>query len=305
VKKKTILILGSEGFIGSHLTDYFLRSDLSVVGCDLFETSSVGGYLYNKISRLSPEWETVFSLHQPDVCINAAGSGNVPYSIEHPVQDFEANTLDTIRLLDSIRRIRPECRYLHISSAAVYGNPDKLPLSENQHCQPVSPYGYHKWMSELICREYYSIFNIPVAVIRPFSVYGPRLRKQLMWDICSKLKNADTIELFGTGNESRDFIHIKDLAALVYHIVLSCGFECDIFNAASGKETPIKEIAGIFEEYHQGKKKIRFSGEVRKGDPLNWRAEISRSGALGFAPSVDLRSGLYEYIGWFEAIAKG
>ena len=303
--KEKILILGSEGFIGSHLTSHFSRLGFPVTGCDLFETSKGGDHVYHKISRLSPEWETVFATDLPDVCINAAGSGNVPFSMEHPFVDFEANTLDTIRLLDTIRRIRPKCKYLHISSAAVYGNPDSLPLSEDHPCNPVSPYGYHKWMSELIAREYYSIFKVPVAIIRPFSVYGNRLRKQLLWDICNKLKSSDLVELFGTGHESRDFIHIQDLAALAFHIVMAGKFECDVFNAASGKEIFIKEIAGIFSEYHKGKKQIRFSGEVRKGDPLNWRAEISRSRAIGFHQSIEIREGIYQYIQWFEANQHG
>lgn len=297
---KTVLILGSEGFIGSHLVKHFLQQQYSVHGCDLFETAHHTGYAYTKVSRLSPEWEEIFEKQSYNYCINAAGSGNVPYSMTHPLSDFESNTLDTVRVLDAIRRLNKNCRYLHISSAAVYGNPEKLPVHESDKKMPLSPYGWNKLMAELSCSEYHVVYGIATAVIRPFSVYGNGLRKQLLWDICNKLNSADAIQLFGTGNESRDFIHIADLTALIQYIIEKAEFTGEVFNAASGQETTIKAIAGIFENYHQGKKKIGFSGEVRKGDPLNWRADIIAIRKLGFTCSVQLQEGISNYIEWFQ-----
>src|SRR3982751_6954365 len=95
--KLKVLVLGSEGFIGSCLIRNFLNGQYVVHGCDLFETPRMFDYVYTKVSRLSPEWDEVFNNNQFDACINAAGSGNVPYSMQHPLYDFEANTLDTIR----------------------------------------------------------------------------------------------------------------------------------------------------------------------------------------------------------------
>jgi UDP-glucose 4-epimerase len=298
-----LLILGSEGFIGSHLVKHFLLQDYEVIGCDLFETSQVGDtYTYVKVSRLSPEWEEVFATFKPAVCINAAGSGSVPYSVQHPFSDFEANTLDTARLLDVLRRLSPESKYLHISSAAVYGNPASLPVDEKAALHPLSPYGWHKLMAENLCSEYHSIFSVPVSVIRPFSVYGAGLRKQLLWDICTKLRHAGEISLFGTGKESRDFIHVTDLAVLVDCIVRRSPFKNDIYNAASGRETTIEEIAREFERCYDGAKTISFSGKGRAGDPVNWKADIRKAGSLGFQPAVALPDGIRNYISWFHSI---
>jgi len=299
-----ILILGSEGFIGHHLVHHFLQLQHVVHGCDLFETPQHSGYTYTKVSRLSPEWEEIFARQAFDFCINAAGSGNVPYSMTHPLSDFESNTLDTMRVLDAIRRLNKTCRYLHISSAAVYGNPEKLPVNEGDRKNPLSPYGWNKLMAEHVCREYHIVYGIATAVIRPFSVYGKGLRKQLLWDICSRLSKSDNIQLFGTGKESRDFIHVSDLTVLMQHIIEKAAFEGDIFNAASGEETSIAAIAGIFERCYEGKKKISFSGEGRKGDPLNWRADISAVQALGFGASVPLKEGIKNYISWFESLSE-
>src|ERR1700749_3485711 len=125
-----VFVLGAEGFIGSHLVRFLSKKGYAVYGWDLYETSRSGGYVYFKVSHLSPEWEEIFSSNTFDYCINASGAGSVPFSMTHPFADFESNALDVIRILDTIRRLKPGCRYLHISSAAVYGNPKSLPVRE-------------------------------------------------------------------------------------------------------------------------------------------------------------------------------
>ena len=164
-----ILVIGSEGFIGSHCIDYFTQKGDAVAGLDIFESSSKK-YAYTKISRLSPELDDVFEKKKFDVVINAAGSGNVSYSMTHPLIDFEANVLDTMKILDALRRYQPNVKYIHFSSAAVYGNPVLLPIQETAASKPLSPYGWHKLISEQLCKEYTSLFKIKTAILRPFSL---------------------------------------------------------------------------------------------------------------------------------------
>jgi UDP-glucose 4-epimerase len=298
-----VLVLGSEGFIGNSLVSHFVKIGYSVMGCDLFETSTRGGYKYFKVSRLSPEWEDVFSTQKFDYCINAAGSGNVPYSMTHPFADFEANTLDTIRILDAIRRHNPACRYLHISSAAVYGNPDKLPIKEDAALHPLSPYGWHKLMSEKICVEYHSIYGIATAMTRPFSVYGPGLRKQLFWDLFQKCINNDgQVELWGTGKESRDFIYIDDLVESFHLILEKAPMQGEIYNIASGIETTIGKIVEIFLANLDNPPVVRFNNQVRQGDPLNWRADITPLQQIGFKNNTDLSTGVAKVIQWMKQL---
>lgn len=292
-----ILILGSHGFIGSHFVSFFISKGNSVTGCDLVEDNAVG-FEYHKISILSSDFDTLFGSKDFDICINASGSGNVAYSLTHPISDFESNTLCVAKVLDTIRKYRPSCKYIHISSAAVYGNPLKLPICENDTLAPLSPYGYHKLMSEYLCKEYNQLYKLPIVIIRPFSVYGNGLKKQLLWDICTKLKNADEISLYGTGNESRDFIHISDILILTELIILKAPFDCDIYNAASSKETTIKEIATIFEKHYGVNRKISFSGKFKIGDPINWRADITSSTALGYITNADIEKNITDYIKW-------
>ena len=292
-----IMIIGSEGFIGSNLRNYFIDKGENVFGADILEVPAGAVYTYIKVSRLSAQWEEVLAHTDFDVCINAAGSGNVSYSVTHPVIDFEANTLDVIRILDSLRKYQPSCRYLHISSAAVYGNPAELPVKESAALAPVSPYGFHKMMSEIICKEYSTLFEMAAAIIRPFSVYGIGLKKQLLWDTCKKLMSSDDITLFGTGEETRDFIHISDFVSVIGLLLQNGSFTGTVYNVASGTETAVRDIAAVFEKQYG--KKITFSGERKPGDPVHWKADITSIKKIGFEPKADLEQHVTEYIRWF------
>ncbi len=294
-----ILILGSEGFIGSHLVHHFLKKGFEVHGCDL-TAYHADDYIYYKVSVLSHDFEAVFSNGNFEVCINASGSGNVAYSFQQPFSDFESNTLAVARVLDTIRKYKPSCKFVQISSAAVYGNPQTLPVEERHPLSPVSPYGYHKQLSEEICSSYHRLFNIPVAVVRPFSVYGAGLKKQLLWDICQKLSHADAITLFGTGNETRDFIHISDFVQAMDCVVQHSSFEMNIYNLGTATATTIKAVADITVHAFSSYKKIAFSGEIKAGDPLHWQACITAIGTLGFTPAVNLHTGIEAYVEWFK-----
>jgi UDP-glucose 4-epimerase len=297
-----LLIIGSEGFIGSHCIDHFMAKGNDVWGLDLYEQPTKL-YSYTKVSRLSPEFEEIFQQHQFDVVINAAGSGNVNYSMSHPIIDFEANCLDTIRTLDVIRKYQQQCKYIHVSSAAVYGNPVKLPVNEKDAMNPMSPYGWHKLISENLCLEYTLVYNLKTAIVRPFSVYGPGLKKQLFWDLYQKCINAkDAIQLFGTGTESRDFIYISDLVAALDIIINKGRMQAECYNLASGVETTIADVVKTYFEVAEIRSPYSFNGHVREGDPRNWRADISTISDLGFRPSVELSAGLSNVVKWLRSL---
>jgi UDP-glucose 4-epimerase len=297
-----VLIIGSEGFIGGHCVDHFQSAGHKVWGVDLYEQPSKR-YAYTKITRLSPEFDEMFATVSFDAVINAAGSGNVPYSMLHPVSDFEANCLDTVRTLDAIRKYQPHCKYIHLSSAAVYGNPEKLPIHEDDRKRPLSAYGWHKLISEQLCNEYTSVYHLHTAIIRPFSVYGEGLKKQLFWDIYQKLNNKPvSIELHGTGKESRDFIHITDLVQGIECIIQKGRMEGEVYNLASGKETTIENAVAVFLGAWEKVPLYNFNGIVREGDPLNWCANTTELQKLGFKPAMDLKKGLTGLSEWMKAL---
>jgi len=294
-----ILILGSQGFIGSHLVNYYNSIDFIVWGCDLSIDSDQNNYY--QIKKEGPQWNEIFADQQYDYCINAAGSGNINNSILAPVSDFSSNTFDTIQILEAIRASNKQCKYIHISSAAVYGNPACLPVTESSNCNPISPYGWHKLMSEFLCKEYNQIYGLSVAILRPFSVYGPGLKKQLLWDIYQKtLLSDEMLELSGTGNEARDFIYIDDLLLAIDTILKHAPMKAEIYNIASGEMTTIGDIAKLllFKINYTGT--LIFNGKQRVGNPDKWKADITRIKELGFKSGVTLENGIIKLADWLQ-----
>ncbi len=202
----------------------------------------------------------------------------------------------------AIRKYNPTCKFINFSSAAVYGNPSKLPIAESFPAKPLSPYGFHKLQSEYLLTEYHKSLGLHTCSLRVFSAYGEGLKKQLFWDLYQKAQRNDTVELFGTGQESRDFIYIKDLIRAVDLLIHHAPFEGDIFNVATGKETTIAEAARIFFSLYDPGKKFFFSGKAKIGDPNNWRADISALQSMGFQPTVTLEEGLNSYVKWLKEL---
>jgi nucleoside-diphosphate-sugar epimerase len=295
-----ILVLGSEGFIGNHLVDYFLEKKFTVYGCDIKEKTKTA-YHYLKADIAQESWDNVFSAAQYDFCVNAAGNGNVSYSVAHPLNDFKANCYEVAAVLDAIRRLQPFCKYIHLSSAAVYGNPQYLPVTENETPKPVSPYGWHKLISEQICAEFHTLYKLNTLILRPFSVFGEGLRKQLFWDICTKAKaNPVEIELWGTGNETRDFIYISDLVQCIDILMHKGSYNACVYNIASGDETTVSHAAHCLLKRLYPEISIRFNNNTREGDPLRWKADVSKLLKLGFQPTVSFEKGIEKLATWLQ-----
>lgn len=294
-----ILVVGSRGFIGSHCVDFFSKEH-EVWGCDVILDYSTPNYI--SIDAVDSDFQNLFQQLKFDVCINCSGAASVPFSLEKPFNDFKLNTLNVFKLLEAIRLHSPECKFITMSSAAVYGNPEALPISEGDMRMPVSPYGSHKVMAEMICEEYNRYWGLKTCCLRIFSAYGPRLKKQLFWDMYNKVKTQSNLILWGTGRESRDFIYVKDLVRIIDLIIKKGTFEGTIYNVANGNQRRIAEVAEIFVKILGTETTISFNNEVRKGDPLNWEADISAIKALGYTQSYTLEQGITEYVEWVNNI---
>lgn len=292
-----ILIIGSKGFIGSHCVDYFTAKGFEVFQADV--NASMNEKLY-KIERKNSDFSIPFKEHQFNVCINASGSAHVGFSFENPSKDFDLNVVNVQKILVAIRDYNSNCKFINFSSAAVYGNPQSLPIKENSSCLPLSPYGFHKLQSELLLTEYHKFFGINTCSLRVFSAYGPRLRKQLFWDLYQKSIQGDRITLFGTGNETRDFIYIDDLLQIIDLVIENSTFQGSIYNVASQIETTIKEAATIFINTFAPNKKIEFNGNLKIGDPNNWYANIENLERYGYKPQFNLELGLKKYTEWLQ-----
>jgi UDP-glucose 4-epimerase len=289
-----VLVIGSKGFIGSHIFDFFSKVH-ETWGADVIYDEESNYFL---LEKQNTTFERVFETNKFDICINASGNGSVPISINAPVFDFELNVNNVMRILDAIRIHNPLCKFINMSSAAVYGNPTKLPIKESSILKPLSPYGWHKLYAEHICKEYYYLYNIQAINLRLFSVYGERLKKQLFWDIYQKCLRSKNIELFGSGKETRDFIYISDLVQAVNCVVERGLFNGESVNIASGVETTIKHAAKVLCAEIDKSVNVKFNQIVKPGDPLNWKADISTLKSFGFQPVTSIETGLNNTAKW-------
>ena len=167
----------------------------------------------------------------------------------------------------------------------------------------MSPYGFHKRQSELLCEEFARLFAVPATIVRIFSAYGPGLRRQVVWDICRQALAESELRLRGTGGESRDFIHASDVARALRKIVESAPCAGEIYNLASGIETTVAELADRILRQLGRAIPVRFDGAQTLGDPLHWRADISRLRSLEWEPRVALEKGLESITAWCAAEA--
>jgi UDP-glucose 4-epimerase len=301
---KNVLITGVAGFLGRYAARQFSKDGWRVIGIDDTspENAQLGtGAIYHRMRLPAPALREVLRTERPDVLVHCAGRASVLLSMEDPQADFRDNTVLTFEILEALRCEAPECRFLFLSSAAVYGNPESLPVTEAHRVAPLSPYGYHKRQCELLCEEFAVIYGMPTAALRIFSAYGPGLRRQVVWDICERVLTGGRLQLRGTGLESRDFIHATDIARALGCLASSAPCQGEIYNLASGREATVRELAGVLLKALGAAFEPEFDGVATPGNPLNWQADIEKLRALGFAPSIPLEQGLHAVARWCAA----
>ena len=300
---KCVLIIGSEGFIGRHLLD-----DLETMPdrYEVYTSDIVASSMSTTHWLLDPdhvEFDGLFESRHFDICINCSGAASVAESNQEPLRDYELNVANVARMLDAIRKTQgADCRFLNLSSAAVYGNPSTLPITEEAEARPISPYGFHKLQAEQLLLGYVRLFGLRACSVRIFSAYGPNLRKQLFWDLYSKAMRSETVELWGTGGETRDFIEVSDLARAIRVVCEKSDFAGEAVNVASGTETSIEAAVRTFLDYFDASRTYTFNGQVKVGDPRNWRADISKLRSMGFEPSISTEQGLARYVDWLRSL---
>jgi UDP-glucose 4-epimerase len=296
-----VLIIGSQGFIGQNLTQHLNKNpNFQLSKADILPLQEPN---YTQLNSQNADFSPIFKQKSYDICINCAGAANVSLSFTHPQTDFDLNVKNVASILENIRIFNPNCKFINLSSAAVYGNPNAIPVTELADFQPLSPYAFHKKMSELLCQEYAQCYGLKTCALRIFSAYGEGLQKQLFWDIYQKtIANPTEILLFGTGEESRDFIYIEDLCAAIVLIINKLDFNGQVVNVANGQEILIKNAVSVFLKLLDYQGVIDFNGQNRIGDPLRWQADIQQLLNLNYQAAFSLEMGLSNYVKWIKKL---
>lgn len=299
------LVTGCRGFIGRHLARHLAGSGHTVVGIGHgawtpAEHGAWGVSEWSNADITRTNLDTVAATHgRFDVVYHLAGGSSVAPSIAMPAEDFRRSVGSTLEVLEWCRSQPVPTSMVLASSAAVYGDAYGHPVRAQEAAHPKSPYGHHKWMSEQLARSYSSNFAVPAAVVRLFSVYGPELRKQLLWDACQRLESSPSpLTLAGTGKEQRDWLHVTDAARILQHAASLASAECPVLHGATGVAVSVSEVGDALSAAFGRPDRAVFSGQVRAGDPTCLVSHPADVPQLG--PLTPWTQGLADYVAWFR-----
>jgi UDP-glucose 4-epimerase len=307
---RSAIITGSTGFLGSKLKALLLNYGYRVITIDRSVVNPTPGCVALTGNLANLDLYSCVPREQYFACFHFAGSSSVQRSWEYPLEDFSSGIPCTLNLIQFLAKYHPNCQLVVSSSAAVYGNPSLLPIRESSPALPISPYGVHKFLNEELCFHYSNLYSIPIRVLRIFSAYGAGLQRQLLWDTTKKILNSivtnqDYITLWGTGNETRDFIHSTDVARAALCVADShFRSNYEVVNVASGVQISIAEVANYICHLWGGGIVPVFEGQSPTGDPTKWCADISKLSRLNFIAKISFDQGLQDYISWAKKILK-
>jgi dTDP-D-glucose 4,6-dehydratase len=187
----------------------------------------------------------------------------------------------------------------------VYGSGHTGQIPEDAESHPFSPYGYHKRVMEDLCRSYAASYGQRAVIARLFSVYGSGLKKQLLWDLCSRLASGvDPLVLSGSGDELRDWTDVRDVVSALQTLLELADASVPAFNVGTGRGSTVREIATLVRDcwFEPGRPAVslQFSGESRAGDPFSMIAPPDRLHSVKFRWHVELQEGLANYLAWFR-----
>ena len=336
--KKTILVTGAAGFIGSNLVSYLLRSvpDCTVIGLDNLNDYYDVSLKEYRLSQISGErfrfyrqnladkaaLDTLFEKERPDVVVNLAAQAGVRYSIDHPDAYIEANILGFYNVLEACRHFPVE-HLVYASSSSVYGGNKKVPFStEDMVDNPVSLYAATKKSNELLAHCYAKLYNIPSTGLRFFTVYGPAGRPDMAYfGFTNKLIAGKTIEIFNYGNCKRDFTYVDDIVEGIYR-VMRCAPEKQtgedglplapykIYNIGNSSPENLLDFVQILQEEliraevlpkdycFEAHKKLVA---MQPGDvPVTYADTTALEQDFGFRPHTSLRQGLRAFAEWYH-----
>lgn len=296
--RQTVLITGAGGFIGQYLVRAWRAKGAQVVAAG----RSLRGSRSDSYTEIPGNIDAKKLSHasQPDYIFHGAGPGSIPLFAQNPVrsQEDEITTLDAV--LSYASHYSPKSRIVFLSTGSVYGEASVQPTPESSPLNPLSPYAQSKVAAEKLCRDYAGR-GLKISIVRLFSVYGPGLRKQLLWDACHKIQSGK-LEFSGTGEESRDWLHIEDAVTLLAMAAQRADAHCPIVNGGTGYAVSVREVLSHLCQIQGVPPKIRFSGTHSPEQPKHLIADTSLSRTWGFQPAKNWQTGFADYVHWFQEV---
>jgi UDP-glucuronate 4-epimerase len=315
---KKVLVTGSSGFIGYHLSLFLKKRKDQVIGLDNFNAYYDPHLKKNRAKILEEagipiivadindqsRLASIFEKEKITHCVHLAAQAGVRHSMLEPKEYVHSNLAGFVSLLE-VCRLFPHVRTIFASSSSVYGLNEKIPFStEDPTDKPANLYGATKKANELIAHAYHHLYKIPLIGLRYFTVYGPWGRPDMAYFLFTRnILEGKPIPVFNCGKMKRDFTYIDDIIRGTAS-ALDVPIDFDIFNL--GNNHPISLLEFIAElEDALGKKADKEMLPMQKGDVLETCADISKSQKqLHFSPSIPLKEGIRHFVHWYREYYK-
>jgi UDP-glucuronate 4-epimerase len=314
---KNFLITGGAGFIGSHLVDRLLASDVERVTTvddfnDFYDPSikraNIAEHLTDPRYKLAEldirdraALEQLFQTNNFDCVVHLAARAGVRPSLSEPQLYTETNVNGTLNLLELARHNNIE-QFVFGSSSSVYGINAKVPFNEDDPIrQPISPYAATKGAGELLCHTYSHLYGLRCVCLRFFTVYGPRQRPDLAIHKFARLiSERKPIPVFGDGSTRRDYTYIDDIIDGVVAAIEYNQSNYEVINLGESRTVELHELISLLESELDTHAQIDRQ-LPQPGDVPQTFADISKARRLlRYNPKVEIEEGLHRFVEWFR-----
>jgi UDP-glucose 4-epimerase len=289
-----LLITGTSGQLGSYLAEHFMDRH-EVIGIDIAEPKLESlKPITRKLSVL--DYENLGEVcSEADTIIHCAAQVSVNASVDNPIFDARDNILGTINMLWAALKCGVG-RFVYISSAAIYGDPEYLPIDEKHPTNPMSPYGLSKLTGERYTLLFNDTFGLNTVAVRPFNIYSERQDPSnpytgVISKFIERISEGQQPIVFGDGEQTRDFIHVKDVVRMIALLLDNDGAN-GVYNCATGIQTSVNDLARLVGKTW-GQELEPLYEEARKGDILHSYASIYPAKKdLEFEPTITIENGI-------------
>ncbi len=301
-------VTGGAGFIGSNIVGNLIGRghDVSVID-DLSSGHMINLEPYPEVAfcnaSILDESALESTFDGVDTVFHLAASVGNKRSIDNPALDSQINVVGTVNVLEACRKARVR-KIVVSSSAGIFGELHKLPIREDHPAEPDSPYGASKLAAEKLCLAYSKLYDLEAIALRYFNVYGPNQRFDAYGNVIPifvfKMLNGEPITIFGDGDQTRDFISVRDIVQANIKASETKGVS-GAFNIASGSRITVNDLVARLSDLVPGPHSVSY-GPERPGDVRDSLADISAArDTFGFDPTVTISDGLAEYVSWAKS----
>jgi nucleoside-diphosphate-sugar epimerase len=307
------LVTGGLGFIGSHLVERLVAEGHQVVVLDDYsngkEDNLTGCLNSTRLDIIKGDIRKVdqirLALPGVDRVFHLAAMVSVQRSLEDPESARDINERGTLNLLQESARAKVK-RLVFASTTAVYGT-NVIPLKEDSVTEPLSPYAVSKVSGERHCREFSESHEIETVILRLFNVYGQRASSGpyagVMVNFAKALMEGLPLVIFGDGEQTRDFVHVRDVADAMLLASARQQIDGEVFNIGTGVGTSINQLATIFLRSSGDSRMRMVYKQPREGEVRHSVADIEKANRiLAYRPRVHLEAGIREYMEWFRTL---